>query len=287
MKQKCFTKIVCWMILAVIPCFAVSTQKHVIGSRGVGLFSNFLAVISHIQWCIKNNRVPVVYWNSYSHYYVKEGYNGSFNCWEYYFEPVSHLTYEKGDYIDYNYHAPDGDRIEWIFNTKTQPSQQMRTFVHSHIVRPFIKVKAVVQEKIDRFFEDNMQGRHVIGIHLRGTDKWSEVDQVSVSVILNEAKRCAKEGSYFFVATDDETLLNVAKVTLGERIIYCPSHYRSHDGRPIHYNRNMAKAALGEEIVIEAMLLSLCNSMVHTCSNVSTAVLFLNPDLENVLLSVN
>lgn len=265
--------------------FIASAQKHVIGAREAGLFSNFLAVLNHTDWCLRNKHSPVVYWGQSSYYYTPAVYNGSVNAWEYYFEPTSSFSYEYGDVVDYNYPAPDGYYIRYMFDEKSQPNKQERWEIYLRLIEPYIRLNKVVQSKIDTFYDEHMRDKHVIGIHLRGTDKKSEVAPVPINVILQEAKKQAAPDSYFFVATDDATLLDAAKKSLKERIIYCMSHQRSSDGRALHYNSRHRKACLGEEVVIEAMLLARCNKMIHTNSNVSTAVLFLNPDLENIMLS--
>lgn len=41
---------------------------------------------------------------------------------------------------------------------------------------------------------------------------------------------------------------------------------------------------MGEDVLVETMLLSRCNHFVHTISNVSTAALFFNPDLEHTMM---
>lgn len=265
----------------------ISSHKHVIGARWVGMFSNFLGAINHLDWCLRNNKIPVVYWVAPCMFYTGNIYNGSTNVWEYYFEPVSGLSYSPQDIIHNDYHAPDGSHIYWIFNAQTQPSKEKRRDIYNRIIKPFIKLNAIVQKKVDTFFETQMQGKHTIGIHLRGTDKWGEVKQVSPTTILQEAQRHAGPDTQFFIATDENSLLELAKKTLQGNVIAYDSH-RSQDGKPIHYFRpEFPMEVVGEEVVIEVMLLARCNKLIHTCSNVSTSVLFLNPELENILLSAH
>lgn len=259
-------------------------DKHVIGARWVGMFSNFLGVINHLDWCLRNDKTPVVYWIEPCMFYTGEMHNGSLNAWEYYFEPVSSATYQQNDPIDNNFPAPDGSHIYWIFNAQTQPSKSKRKDIYDRIIQPFIRLNPIVQKKVDTFFEEHMMNKHTIGIHLRGTDKNGEVKQVPPLKILAEAQRQATTDSQFFVATDEEALLELARATLKGEVLCYDSH-RSHNGKAIHYYQELPMAAVGEEVVIEAMLLARCNKMVHTCSNVSTCVLFFNPELENILMS--
>ena len=41
------------------------------------------------------------------------------------------------------------------------------------------------------------------------------------------------------------------------------------------------RAKMGEDVIVEVNLLSRCDLFLHTCSSVSTAVLFLSPELEH------
>ena len=53
-----------------------------------GFFSSFLQVLDSYLWCERNDYELVIKWGSESQYYSKNGYNGSNNVWEYYFEPI-------------------------------------------------------------------------------------------------------------------------------------------------------------------------------------------------------
>lgn len=265
--------------------FGANENKHVIGARWTGMFSNVLGVINHIDWCLRNNKTPVVYWVAPCTFYTGKIYNGSLNAWEYYFEPVSSLQYEAEDAIHSDYYAPDGSYINWIFNAHSQPSKAMRKDIHERIIKPFIKLNPIVQKKVDKFFDKHMRNKQTIGIHLRGTDKNIEVQQVPPLKILTEAQRKMGPQTQFFVATDDNLLLELAKKILKGKVISYDS-YRSDDGNPVYYGSSFPPDVMGEEVIIETMLLARCKKMIHTCSNVSTVALFINPELENVLLSV-
>ena len=259
------------------------SNKYVIGSRPYGMFSIFLQAVNHIEWCIRNNKTPVIHWKKDCLYYTGKMYNNGSDGWTYYFQPVSDLTYEDHDQIHCNYESPDGSYVVYFFDEKTQPSREYRRDIYERVIKPFIKLNPIVQHKVDSFWEQNMQGKNTIGIHLRGTDKYLESMQISREDLLHEAQKHAGPDTQFLVATDEERLLELAKRILKGTIIYYDSH-RSHNNNPIHHNGPFPMELAGEEVVIETMLLARCDKMVHSCSNVSTAVLLLNPDLDNILL---
>jgi hypothetical protein len=259
-------------------------DKHVIGCHSkAGLFSLFLSVLNDLTWCERNGKIPVVYWKS-SHcvYYQKKKYNGAKNPWEYYFLPVSNLSYNKRDKINNQCAAPDGSTIFpsgpiWLL-TQTQ-----RMWVNEALIEKYIKLHPSIQQKINDFYQTHFEGKKTVGIHLRGTDKFTEEKPVPILKIFEEANR--HKNCQYFIATDEEKLLKTAIKTLHGKVIY-HSSTRSTNGQPVHL-RKTNRAKLGEEVLIEAYLLSNCDYFIHTVSNVSTAVLLLNPELKSTLMRMD
>ncbi|MEX0940412.1 MAG: hypothetical protein WDZ41_03560 [Candidatus Babeliales bacterium] len=260
-------------------------EKHVIGSRPAGFFSNFLGVLNHLNWCNKTNTEPVVYWDNQNLYYVP-GYSRSENVWEYYFEQTSIFNYQFPDRIDNNYAAPDGSRLPLQKEYKKNFSPDLRKRMH-YLITKFIHIKPKILEKITSFYTKNLKGKKTVGLHIRGTDKFTEVRPVALKKFIETTKKYS--GYQFFVATDEAHILQKMKLNLPGKVIYYDA-YRSDSNKPIHH-RNRAlrgeegnRALRGEEVLIEAILLSCCNIFIHSISNVSTAVLFFNPDLPNIFL---
>ncbi len=249
-------------------------SKYVLGCRSAGLFSCVFDVINHLDWAEKNRQQLAIYWSkNYCLYYQKNGYNGSQNCWEYYFEPINKFKYFPGEKIFYAFYPPDNCCVVQAEN----PDKLERLRVNA-IIKKYIKIKPNILKKIENFYNMGMLGKKTIGIHLRGTDKKIEVAPTDLNIIFDYANSFS--GYQFLVATDEQYLLDMAKKKLHGRVIYYNSH-RSTTGNPIHLMGG-DRALKGEEVLIEAVLLSRCDKFLHTFSNVSTAVLFLNPELENV-----
>jgi len=266
---------------------AQPSDKFVIGAHGKnGMFSILFCALNNIAWAKKNGKIPVVYWAEDTPYFQKEGYHGQSNVWEYYFEPVSHLSYEPGDEVRHEYSAPDkaeiphGERVyDHFFHTT------LRNEWHE-VLRDNVRLKPHITAKVEDFYQTLIRGRIVIGIHLRGTDKHSEARVVSPEAILKRAKQLAKSmgvPTYFFVATDEERLLTLAKKRLGADKVLAYNSVRSRNGSPVHYNPQGHAAEVGEQVLIEALLLSRCDYFFHTTSNVATGVLFFNPQLKSTL----
>lgn len=255
------------------------TKKYVIGVHRAGFFSSFLGVLNHLTLCQQINEVPIVYWDSSSHYYLADGFNGSHNVWEYYFEPVSNLIYDPSkDTVHGSY---GGQYAEFYYNDFS-PSTRNKAY---GLISKYIRIKPQVQHKIDDFYQQNMAGKHTIGIHLRGTDKVVEERPVSPEDIIEAALAQAVETTQFFVASDEQQLLDKAVYLLqGYKVIFYDC-YRSDNGKPLHARKEkQSLAQVGEDVLVEVSLFARCDVLVHTLSNVSTGALYFNPSLKSVLL---
>lgn len=260
-------------------------KKYVIGVRKAGFFSNFLGVLNHLRWCEKNKKIPVIYWDKVSLYYTGEGFNGSKNSWEYYFEPVSNLRYKEGDKIIRSYCSPDGFQLSWLScDCVLICDIDLRKSMH-RIIKKYIKIKKIITNKIINFYQKYMQERKTIGIHIRGTDKVHGKGKEAPYIPLSKFIKIAEKFPDYqlLIASDEYAIIDELVRKFGKRVIYYDAH-RSSDRKPIHSNENsnFNKAQLGEEVLIETILLSKCDIFIHAASNVSTAVLFFNPELPNI-----
>ena len=256
-------------------------DKHVIGVRNVGFFSNFLAVLGHLTWCEKEKKTPVVYWDSTFPYYQCDHCNSNKNAWERYFSPVSSELYQYGDVIDRNYQAPDGSFLIW---NDFKPYDEKTRYYYNRVIKKYINIKEPILKKVQMFYEKNMKGKKTIGMHIRGTDKKNEVKLIPISQFIKLAKTYSKDNQ-FFIATDEYELLDEIKKTLKGYCIINYDAHRSINKEPIHYKNLSNKIKLGEEILIEMLLLSYCDKFIHGISNVALAVLLFNPFLEHICLN--
>lgn len=276
MKQSLSIIIFWWGLISINPIHA--HNKYVIGNWHAGFFSCFLSVLNNLAWCDQNNKTPVVYWDHTSNFYSDFGFNGTTNVWEYYFEPVSSLNYTPGDQIHRDY---------WIRFHKHfhcyKTNQQTRDYANS-MIKKYIKIKPCIQEKVDHFYNNHMHEKQLIGVHLRGTDKRFEQKPIPVQHILHQARKYANEHTYFYIASEDAGLLDQAKDILGEKIIFYDC-IRTCTTDLEWFAKHPHRAQLGEEVLIESQLLSRCQMFIHTNSNVSTAVLYFNPELKHEVVT--
>lgn len=267
-------------------------KKYIIGVLGSGFFSEFFGVLRNIIGCEKKRLVPVVYWDHRSPYYVDKG-NRYNNVWEYYFEPVSNLKFEKADkinripYDEISSFFPSSPYIEWqLPNYVHNFDYNFRKYMNS-IIRKYIRIKKSILEKVNFFYKKYMKGKKIIGVHIRGTNKILESPPVDINVFLKVVSRYKKHK--IFIASDEHAIVKKFKKAFPQEVI-CYDAHRSSDSSP-HYlgtdKKNPLNAIIGEEVLIETMLLSKCDLFVHSVSNVSTVVLFFNPELKHIFLDPN
>lgn len=286
MKNYNFVKLLFLFIISNIAIYG--SNRHVVGAMdGCGLFSLFFQALNNISWAERNRKIPVIHWSTNCLYHQPEGYNNSNgnalnNAWEYYFEKPAGVDYVPGEQAYCGYFAPDGSGIESIASNGLS-LLKYRTWANN-IINKYIKIKPNIYAKAQDFFNKNIANKPTIAIHLRGTDKNRECPMIHPSSIINEANKYP--GYQYFVATDEQMLLDFAKKNLKGPVITCDV-IRSKDGQPIHFKQDQFKALRGEEVLIEVLLMSSCNMFMHTLSNVSIAAYFFNPKLKGVIFMPN
>src|SRR5205085_2945730 len=95
--EKKFFKI--FFVLLTSLFLKTTSPKYVIGHWPGGMGICLTSTLNHLLYCDRKNITPVIYWNK-SLYHNSNGFNGKKNEWEYYFNPVSNLTY-NGETINH------------------------------------------------------------------------------------------------------------------------------------------------------------------------------------------
>ena len=301
-------------------------RLHVLCERDVGLFSLIQQTIANIPWALQENRIPVVYFQEKTCYWTPNGYQDRETVWEYYFEPVvtdypalrlpMHIRaaiasnhpspWVPGYYADPHTFVSNhfGDHPELKGKTLSipylvdDPDGALRRKA-SDIIQAFVRPRAYIQEKANRFFAERMSGEYVIGAHVRGTDaiskqesRWHRKGSLSLPKYVREIKRILKiePDARIFVATDAQASLDYLKEVFGNRVVFYDSlRHKSGDGAgkgptgwimPAYLTGDRDRAARnGEEAVIEYLLLAQCKHLIHNGSSLARTVLLKHPEM--------
>ena len=296
---------------------------HIVCDRDVGLFNLVLGVITHTFWALKEGRIPIIYYGQKNCYWTPNGYRGRNTVWEYYFEPVipeypvSHIPpnvlksiaddppkrTDLGHFVDEfafvsnngAWHITiDGEGLRGPPTNK--PSSRKIRELASAIIRDYIRPRDYIIERAYRFFHENLAGRYVIGVHIRGTDaivdptrhvKQSRVNYRKYIAVLRRLLR-KNPNALIFIASDEQASVDRIRNAFSGVIAYDSIR---HDGgevagsgpaggiMPAYLTQDPDRAAQnGEEAVIEYMLLCRCNYLVHNYSSIPRMVLLTVPD---------
>ena len=199
------------------------------------------------------------------------------NWWSYYFEPLC-----LGN-IDRTHAAP---LAKELYFEGFKKRQQLKRTQAAQIVKKYIHVKESVLRKVESFVSRYFNGIFTIGVHYRGTDKGVEASPVSYEKVFQSIlARIPPQGSWqIFVATDEIPFLKAIQLQFPGRVVACDA-IRSEGKLGVHFLSEEGYRK-GEEALIDALLLSRCQLLIRTSSNLSLWSTYFNPDLPTVLLNL-
>lgn len=199
------------------------------------------------------------------------------NWWEYYFEPLSLGFKEKARTLPSSKRA---NELAWSTRytlNRTEASE----LLHRHV-----KIKPQILSKVVQFTDAHFSG-YMIGIHYRGTDKCYEAPKVPyekvLSALLEQIELLDNQPFSIFVATDEQAFLNYME-SLFPGLVVSTDSTRSEDSSNIHAG-SANPYLIGEEAIIDAILLSKCDLLIRTSSNLSLWSTYYNKDLPTILLN--
>jgi len=165
--------------------------------------------------------------------------------------------------------------------------------VISKIIHKYLILKPQIQDKINEFYNKYFKG-HIIGLHIRGRGHVEAIpflrnkgimnDQVPYDLYFKKIDELLSDSnnSKIFLCSDSQDVIDKCNEIYKEKIIIYKST-RCPDGE-MHWKHKEfwnEKYKLGEDIIIEAYLLSMTDYLVHGMSNVTNFVLCKNDKLLN------
>lgn len=199
------------------------------------------------------------------------------NWWEYFCEPI-----KVGDMNEYRV-APSGMCSNMAVLTDYKLSRHK---VHALIVK-YVHFKKPILDEVGDFTNQNFKNWHVIGIHYRGTDKYTEAPRVAYQSALKtikvEMEKVGRDKCKIFIATDEKAFICFMKQKFPKKIIF-RKVIRSLGLSPIH--TQMTKPfEQGKDAILDMLLLSRCNVLVRCSSNLSLWSVFMNPEMNVIPLN--
>jgi hypothetical protein len=201
------------------------------------------------------------------------------NWWGYYFEPLE-VGIKEGHPIE---HTSKETAHHLAYSADVNlPRQRI-----AELTKKYIHPKLEILKTVDEFVANNFKKKFVIGIHYRGTDKYREAPLIPYEKVAEIVKNYGTdnhiEDYLIFVATDEQNFLNHMQKAFPGKVI-CLQCFRSSDGSPIHLVKP-SPYSQGKEALIDCLLLSKCNVLLRTSSNLGAWSAFFNPELPVIILS--
>jgi hypothetical protein len=239
------------------------------------------------------------------------------NCWFEYFEPISYFENDNNNFNTTGFTITQGMNTPKEFkyidyrrnNNLINNYQEWRQKVNKTYIK-FIKPIKYISDEVDKIcanFSVNM-----IAVHYRHPSHGCEQGNVYFNYYFKIIDKLIKDNTnaMIYLATDNDLGLLVFKDRYKEKIIYredvkrtcidnildwayASNNHKSDNlgfinnvGYQVHYDC-LSCLKMGYDVLIDALCLSKCNYFVHTISNISFAVSYINPDIQMLTVCSN
>jgi hypothetical protein len=200
------------------------------------------------------------------------------NVWEYYFQQPYGKSmaqvneeifsgafgpYVRDDFNSFHYiNFLDGIKIFEHPKIEKIKEWSRRVVIHGHIT-----------DKADKFYQDQMAGHKVLGVQKRGTDHFTtghgKGGKIALDKIYFEVDSMLPAYDKVFLISDELPTVQAFKKRYGDRLVHYDDATLSPDATAIHVNRAMRGYKIGEDVLIEGLLLSRCDYLLAMASNIS------------------
>jgi hypothetical protein len=262
-----------------------------IHSRDGGFFSNFNCVMSNLEALLGHNGcvAATVDWtapNNGSHFVYGDRQDG--NVWLHFFEPLRFAQIPARQFDVWDYPTPRATLIsgkEAYATYKFNPFWRRR--YHALFSR-YVTIKPFLTARAEAIFNARVAGRFCIGVHYRnprhGVECPSPIPPPEVFVERVRALLPAGRDAAIFLATDFEPAVAVFQVAFGDALVLQPAVSRADAGAvdQMHHITVDPSLKLGEQVLVDCLLLARCQVLLHVTSNVATTAGYINPRLRLV-----
>jgi L-rhamnose mutarotase len=154
------------------------------------------------------------------------------------------------------------------------------------LIEKYIQIRPEIVAKIADFLHKNFTADFMIGVHYRGTDKKREAPRVSYETVFasirDVIKKSGAQNYKIFVATDEQQFLTEIESEFEGNVVAIDAT-RSQDGKAVHFSQKN-RYEMGEQALMDCLLLSKTDFLVRTASNLSYCSLLFNPRLSSLLV---
>jgi protein O-GlcNAc transferase len=151
--------------------------------------------------------------------------------------------------------------------------------VYRRLFAKYLHLKPEIDAEIETFWAEHMDGPPVIAVHIRGSDKFTEdqnltlLNQLYGAAISKVLENCPD--ARIFLMTDTEQIATEYQAVYGERLIIPPC-FRTSSAVGVHFQKTADHRQLVTEVIRDVLLAVRCNQFIgNGLSNVSAAVAYM------------
>jgi hypothetical protein len=230
---------------------------------GVNERGFFSVILQMVSIKILNTNIP--FYIDLSNWKLYQN-NPNDNVWNYYFEQF---------YNDFN----TNDRI-MNRNTLVNYVDRFKALLVMRNQMKSLKIKQHILDKIAKY-DSYFDGKKVLGVHKRGTDSDEHRPIVPIEEYYRHIDQELKNYDYLYVCGDEQFAIDDFKKRYKDKIFVYDDAFRSDSKKPIHkfFNDKCEPYKKGEDVIIDAVLLSKCNNLILTDSNVAFFSIYFNNNM--------
>ncbi len=259
----------------------------IIRNRNSGFFSNLNLVLNNLYWRLGRDGIgaAIVDWRATADVpQFSYGSEKHENLWLRFFEPLP-FEYFPPARRETNFYASSNITSNFAYATYKLNRRWRR--IYHRLYRRYVRIRPSVREGADRIYQSGMAARYCVGVHYRHPAHDSEClyPIPSPEVFIERARRMLPKRRLgaVFLATDLEPVVDAFRSVFGESLILQPGVRRARSASEKEVHRQGAPGLeLGEQVLIDCLLLAKCDAMLHVASNIATAAGYLNPRLKMV-----
>jgi hypothetical protein len=149
-----------------------------------------------------------------------------------------------------------------------------------------VRVREELSRRSEEILRDGAVGRRAIGVHYRHPDHSHECPRQiqSIDVFIAWTRRLLRgsPGASVVLATDVREAVDGFRDAFGERLVVQPDVARAPAGESQYDWDAPHGIHLGEQALVDALLLASCDVLLHCTSNIATAAGYMNPRMRMV-----
>jgi hypothetical protein len=248
-------------------------KKH----DGDGFFAKFNHVLMHLNECDSLNLTPFIDFQSIKSNLRDYTNNETNNEWEYCFIQNNILE----DVYNSNHIKCSGEFLGWYPAQGKNFRDKNLTSHFNYLYNKYIKVKPEILEKIN----PEIEKYKTLAVHCRRSDMVRDHPNIGLNyseeIFLEKTLKIFNSGGFekIYLATEEIGIINFFIERLGNKVLYQKDCFRVNlnespvfkmDDRPLH------RTLQCREVLLDALNMSKCDSLLCGVSGVSNATIYIN-----------